>query len=92
MKKEVIILIAEDDMGHATLITKNLKRAGIINEIVTFRNGQDTLDFLLGKGKGPHRKKGVAYLLLLDIRMPKVDGVEVLMEIKKDKELRKMPV
>jgi len=92
MKREVVILIAEDDEGHAALIKKNLKRTGIINEIIVFKNGQDTLDFLFKKGKGPHRIKRTPYLLLLDIRMPKVDGEEVLRQVKQDKELRKMPV
>ena len=92
MKNEVIILIAEDDEGHATLIRRNLKRAGISNQILQFKDGQETLDFLFMKGKGPHRNRGTAYLLLLDIRMPKVDGVEVLRQIKQDNELRKMPV
>ncbi len=92
MKKEVIILIAEDDMGHAKLIEKNLQRAGILNEILHFRDGQEIMDFLFREGEEPHREPSVAYLLLLDIRMPKVDGVEVLKKIREDKELRKMPV
>lgn len=92
MKKEVIILIAEDDEGHASLIRKNLKRAGVSNEIHHFKDGQDILDFLMGTNNGQHRKSGTAYLLLLDIRMPKVDGVEVLRQIKGDEELCKMPV
>ena len=92
MKKEVIIVIAEDDDGHATLIEKNLKRAGVLNEIIRFKDGQETLDFLFQKGKGPKRENGKALLLLLDIRMPKLDGVEVLRQVKADKELRKIPV
>ena len=92
MKKEVVILIAEDDEGHASLIRKNLKRAGVSNEIHHFMDGQETLDFLMGSKNGQHRKAGAAYLLLLDIRMPKVDGVEVLRQIKGDEELCKMPV
>jgi len=92
MKKEVIILIAEDDEGHAALIKKNLKRAGINNEMIHFKDGQETLDFLFRKGDGQHRQAGIPYLLLLDIRMPKVDGVGVLKRIKADEELRKMPV
>jgi CheY-like chemotaxis protein len=92
MKKEVIVLIAEDDDGHATLIEKNLKRAGLLNEIIRFKDGQETLDFLFEKGKGVHRKHDMAYLLLLDIRMPKVDGVDVLRQVKADKELKKLPV
>jgi CheY-like chemotaxis protein len=92
MEKEVIILIAEDDDGHATLIQRNLKRAGIINEIIRFKDGQEVLDYLFQKGEGAKREKGKALLLLLDIRMPKVDGVEVLRRVKADEELKKMPV
>lgn len=92
MKSEVVILIAEDDEGHAVLIQKNLKRAGIANEIIHFVDGQEILDFLLKKGNGPHRVSGTAYLLLLDIRMPKVDGVEVLRQIKENDTLCQLPV
>ncbi len=92
MKKEVVILIAEDDDGHAALMEKNLKRAGMSNEIHHFKDGQETLDFLFKKGPGPVRESGKAYLLLLDIRMPKVDGVEVLRRLKEDVELKKIPV
>jgi len=90
--REVVILIAEDDDGHARLIEKNLQRVGLHNSIQRFENGQDILDFLFCRGKGPHRKPASAYLLLLDIRMPKVDGVEVLRQLKEDPELRKLPV
>jgi CheY-like chemotaxis protein len=92
MTKEVIILIAEDDDGHARLIEKNLSRAGLHNRIQRFLNGQQALDFLFQRGPEPHRLAEAAYLLLLDIRMPQVDGVEVLRQIKADAELRKMPV
>ncbi len=92
LKSEVVILIAEDDEGHAALIIKNLERAGINNRIIHFKDGQETLDFLFFRGGGPHREKGGCYLLLLDIRMPSADGVEVLRQIKEDKDLRKMPI
>jgi CheY-like chemotaxis protein len=92
MKKEVIILIAEDDEGHATLIKKNLKRAGLLNEIKHFKDGQEILDFLFGNGKNNTKQKDIGYLLLLDIRMPKIDGEEVLKRIKENKELHKIPV
>ena len=91
MKEEVVILIAEDDDAHASLIQRNLKRAGISNEQLRFRDGQETLDFLERRGNW-QRTPGAAYVLLLDIRMPKVDGVEVLRRVKKDPELRRMPV
>lgn len=92
MKKNVVILLAEDDEGHAGLIKKNLSRAGIVNEIFHFRDGQKVLDFLFCQGDGPHRKSGTPHVLLLDIRMPRVDGLEVLARVKEDPELRKMPI
>jgi CheY-like chemotaxis protein len=92
MTKEVVILIAEDDAGHARLIEKNLQRAGLHNSVVRFEDGQDILDFLFRRGGGPKRVPDTPYLLLLDIRMPKVDGIEVLRQLKADSELRKVPV
>jgi len=91
-KHEVTIVIAEDDEGHADLITRNLKRAGIANNMLTLKDGQETLDFFFRKGQGPHRETGKPYLLLLDIRMPKMDGIGVLRRMKEDPELRKVPV
>ena len=92
MTREVVILIADDDAGHTRLIEKNLSRAGLHNATQRFEHGQQVLDFFFGKGEGPRYKSDMAYLLLLDIRMPKVDGVEVLRQIKNDGVLRKMPV
>ena len=92
MQASVVILVAEDDDGHAGLIKKNLARAGIANEIMHFKDGQEILDFLFRQGEGPHRQPGAAYVLLLDIRMPKVDGVDVLKRVKADPDLRKLPV
>ena len=92
MRRDVIILVAEDDDGHFSLIQKNLQRSGIWNDMVRFVDGQEALDFLFMKNGGPKREHSHKYLLLLDIRMPKVDGIEVLEKIKQDGELRKMPV
>jgi CheY-like chemotaxis protein len=92
MAEEVVIVVAEDDAGHARLVEKNLARVGLHNPIQRFENGQDVLDFFFQRGPGPHRRADTAYLLLLDIRMPKVDGVEVLRQIKQDPMLRKLPV
>jgi CheY-like chemotaxis protein len=90
--REVVVLVAEDDAGHARLIEKNLTRAGLFNPIIRFDNGQAVLDFLFRRGTGPKRAAEMPYLLLLDIRMPQVDGIEVLRQLKQDAELRKIPV
>ena len=92
MKEEVVVLIVEDDDGHARLIEKNLRRASIKNEMLRFADGQQILDFLFRRGEGRQREDLTPYLLLLDIRIPKIDGVEVLRQIKQDEELRKIPV
>lgn len=94
MDKTAVILLAEDDEGHAFLIERNLRRTGLENEIVIFSDGQKVLDFLIGDRK---REKGnhlptLNYILLLDIKMPKVDGVEVLRRIKQNEDLRKLPI
>lgn len=87
-----MILIADDDSGHVRLIEKNLQRAGLHNPIMRFEHGQAALDFFFRQGTGPHVRTDAAYLLLLDIRMPQVDGVEVLRRLKADAELRRVPV
>lgn len=93
MREDVTILVAEDDEGHFSLIRKNIQRAGITNPVLHFKDGQELLDFLFhGPGVDEHIQFGVAYLLLLDIRMPKVDGIEVLTRIKQDTVLCKIPV
>ena len=91
MKREVVILVADDDAGHVRLIEKNLRRGALDNRIERFEDGQQVLDFLFRRGERK-RERETAYLLLLDIRMPKVDGVEVLRQLKQDEELRKLPV
>ena len=92
MTSEVVILIADDDLGHARLIEKNLRRAGLHNPIERFENGQEILDFLFRRGESRQRGEDQSYLLLLDIRMPQVDGVEVLRQVKSTEQLKKIPV
>jgi len=90
--RKVTILIAEDDDGHAELIEDHLRDVGILNPITRFKNGQEIWDFLSKSGSGPHREDKQAYLVLLDIRMPKMDGIEVLRRIKEDAVLHPLPV
>ena len=86
------ILIADDDDGHAYLIEDNLRRAGVTAPMLRFCDGQEVLDFLFERTTEPHFDRNRPYLLLLDIRMPKVDGVAALREIKASPELKKLPV
>ena len=92
MEKDKVILIAEDNTGHFQLIKRNLWLicAGI--DIIQFKNGQQVLDFLFGTDMKTHLEEAKQYVLLLDIRMPQVDGLEVLSKIKEDQKLRKIPV
>ena len=92
MLEDTVILIAEDDAGHFALLKKNLWRSCVANDILQFKDGEEILKFLFGEGEGGKREAGRRYILLLDIRMPKIDGREVLGRIKADEELKKMPV
>lgn len=90
--KEMIILIAEDDDGHAELIKEGLEASGVCNKMIRFSNGEEAWHFLSGTGGKEVRDKSKAYLLLLDIKMPRMDGVEVLKRMKNSEELKEIPV
>jgi CheY-like chemotaxis protein len=85
-------LLAEDDDGHAFLVSRNLARAGISNEIVHVPDGQAALDYVRREGDFADRDPGSALLLILDINMPRVDGVEVLAQLKSSEATSKLPV
>ena len=92
MKKEPIIILAEDDDGHVGLILNKLMVAGITNKILHFDNGEETLDFFFKRGYGPLMETGVPYILLLDICLPGIDGIEVLRRLKEDKWVDEFPI
>ena len=88
--RKITILLAEDDDGHATLIRRNLNRTRLVAELLRMRNGQEILDHLARAPAGS--EPTLPNLVLLDISMPKVDGVEVLRRIKTDPATRAIPV
>ena len=92
MKRDSVIILAEDDDGHAGLIYKTLKRAGVENDILHFEDGEKTLNYLFRRGDYFHREERVSHILLLDLRMPVVDGKEVIRQVKQDKELQNIPI
>ncbi len=86
------LVIAEDDEGHANLIQRNLRRAGFVNHVVHVKDGQEALDYFRGEGRFQGQELQGFVLLLLDINMPRVDGVEVLRRLKGDPSTSKVPV
>jgi CheY-like chemotaxis protein len=86
------IVLAEDDDGHAALLERNLRRAGVQNPLVRLHDGQQVLDFFSGCGPAPHGEPSDTALLLLDISMPRVDGFSVLEHLRQDSRLAELPV
>ena len=90
---EIVIMLVEDNEAHAELTVDALKRANIANKVITMPNGSDALDYLKGRGKwqnDAHRQ--MPTLILLDIKMPILDGKQTLAAIKGDAEFRHIPV
>jgi CheY-like chemotaxis protein len=86
----VNIIMIEDDEGHARLIEKNIRRAGIANGIRHFVDGTTALDHLLNAPDGP-KMNGPA-LILLDLNLPDMSGIDILTRIKSDELLKRTPV
>ena len=85
----VTILLIEDDPGHARLIEKNVRRAGVSNPILAFADGTSALAWLFGPES---RAERTALLVLLDLNLPDMSGLAILARIKADETLRRAPV
>ena len=88
----VTIVMIEDDEGHARLIERNIRRAGVNNEIIPFANGTSALEYLLGPyGTGAANARR-ALLVLLDLNLPDTTGVAILEKLKSNPNLKRSPV
>lgn len=91
--KEVEILLVEDNPTDAELCIRALKKSNLANKLVWVKDGAEALDFIFAKGAYSGRNGlTVPKVILLDLRLPKVDGMEVLRQIKADERSRTIPV
>lgn len=90
---EIEILLVEDNVHDAELTIRTLRKQGIVNKLFHLRDGAAALNYLFGTGEFKGRDTiNVPKLILLDLKMPKVDGIEVLQNIKSNSLTRKIPV
>lgn len=89
---KVKILLVEDNLGHARLIQKNIARANIKNEILVLDNGQKVLDYFFDKEGHPTEKVQEPTLMLLDLNLPNVGGLQVLEHLKTHEATQHIPV
>ena len=90
--KPVSIVMVEDDEGHARLIERNIRRAGVNNEIVAFKDGTSALAFLLGADGTGEENSTHSLLILLDLNLPDMTGVDILAKVKSNTHLKRSPV
>ncbi len=90
--KPVTIVMIEDDEGHARLIEKNIRRAGVNNPILPFTNGTAALNHLLGSDGSGLSQAGQQLLVLLDLNLPDMTGVDILEKIKSNVHIKRTPV
>jgi CheY-like chemotaxis protein len=86
------ILLAEDNENDVELTLAALGEHNLANEVVVVRDGAEALDYLLGRGKFAGHANGLPVVVMLDLKMPKVDGLEVLHKMREHPELKRVPV
>jgi CheY-like chemotaxis protein len=86
------ILLVEDDPKDVELTLTTLEEYNLANEVVITHDGEEALDYLYRRGAFTNRSNGNPAVLLLDLKLPKVDGLEVLQQVKSDEKLRMIPV
>lgn len=91
-EQPVEIVMIEDDEGHARLIEKNIRRAGVNNPIVAFASGTEALTYLFGPDGSGVAARGKPLLVMLDLNLPDMTGVDILQRIKGNDHLKRIPV
>jgi two-component system response regulator len=89
---EVEILLVEDNINDAELTIRSLKKVNLSNKLFHVKDGAEALDFIFAKGEFLNQQISRPKLILLDIKMPKVDGIEVLRQIKSNEATKTIPV
>lgn len=92
MSLPVKIVMIEDDEGHARLIERNIRRSGVNNEIIPFANGTDAVNYLFGPDGSGIGHKDQALLILLDLNLPDMTGIDILKRIKANPHIKSTPV
>ena len=92
MKTFKRILLAEDDPKDVELTVNALSEHNLANDILVVRDGAEALDYLYRRGAFAQEPDGDPIVILLDLKMPKIDGIQVLRQIKSDKNLQTIPV
>ena len=88
-----VILLVEDNQRDEALILRALKKSNIVNKVAVARDGAEALDYLFGTGKYAGRDMSIMpQLILLDLKLPKVNGLQVLQKIREEERTRRLPV
>ena len=90
--QEVEILLAEDSAADAEMTLRALRRNNLANKVHWVKDGEEALDYVFGRGAYAGREPGLPRLIMLDLKMPKVDGIEVLRTLKSEAQTRAVPV
>lgn len=91
--KQVVVLMVEDNDDEAELATRELKKHNLANDLLRVRDGEEALEFIFGTARYEGRDvESTPKVILLDLKMPKIGGIEVLREIRKDERTKKIPV